>query len=71
MQNALDYMGLKPGQKISEIEIDKVFIGSCTNSRIEDLRAASEVLKGQKKSSEGKISHGCTWFWTCKKTSRK
>ena len=44
MQNALDYMNLKPGQKISDIEIDKVFIGSCTNSM--KIRAASEVLRG-------------------------
>ncbi len=56
MENALNYMNLKPGQKISDIEIDKVFIGSCTNSRIEDLRAASEVLKGQKKSEKVKLA---------------
>ncbi|WP_367898908.1 3-isopropylmalate dehydratase large subunit [Leptospira sp. WS58.C1] len=47
-QNALEYMGLKPGTPISEIRIDKVFIGSCTNSRIEDLRSAAEVAKGKK-----------------------
>lgn len=41
----LDYMGLKPGIAVSDIAIDKVFIGSCTNSRIEDLRAAAEVAK--------------------------
>jgi len=45
---ALEYMDLKPGTKISDIKIDKIFIGSCTNGRIEDLRAAAEVLKGKK-----------------------
>ncbi|HID81824.1 MAG TPA: 3-isopropylmalate dehydratase large subunit [Chromatiales bacterium] len=48
MQRALEYMGLNAGMPINEIQVDKVFIGSCTNSRIEDLRAAAEVVKGRK-----------------------
>ena len=44
---ALDYMGLTPGTKITDIELDRVFIGSCTNGRIEDLRAAAKVIEGK------------------------
>jgi len=46
---SLEYMGLKPGTKMTDIEVENVFIGSCTNSRIEDLRAAAAVLKGRKR----------------------
>ena len=48
MINALKYMGLQPGVAISDIPLDKVFIGSCTNSRIEDIRAAAKVVEGRK-----------------------
>jgi 3-isopropylmalate/(R)-2-methylmalate dehydratase large subunit len=48
MMRALDYMGLTPGMPLQKIKIDKVFIGSCTNSRIEDLRCAAEVIQGRK-----------------------
>jgi len=50
-ERAYHYMGLRPGQKITDIQLDRVFIGSCTNSRIEDLRAAAEVAKGRRVAS--------------------
>jgi 3-isopropylmalate/(R)-2-methylmalate dehydratase large subunit len=47
-RNALDYMALVPGQRLDGIQVENIFIGSCTNSRIEDLRAAAAVLKGRR-----------------------
>ncbi|KZX92548.1 isopropylmalate isomerase, partial [Alcanivorax sp. HI0013] len=54
MTRAYAYMGLKPGMLVTDIKVDRVFIGSCTNSRIEDLRAAAEVARGRKKSASVK-----------------
>lgn len=54
IEKALKYMDLKPNQRISDIAIDKVFIGSCTNSRIEDLREAAKIVKGKQKAANVK-----------------
>jgi 3-isopropylmalate/(R)-2-methylmalate dehydratase large subunit len=56
IEKALAYMGLKPNTAISDIRIDKVFIGSCTNSRIEDLRAAAAVVRGKFRASNVKLA---------------
>ena len=56
MRKALDYMGLEPGTPITGIAVDKVFIGSCTNSRIEDLRAAAAVARGRRVADNVKLA---------------
>ncbi|MFZ6799922.1 3-isopropylmalate dehydratase large subunit [Undibacterium sp. Di24W] len=56
IEKALVYMGLQPNMAISSIQIDKVFIGSCTNSRIEDLRAAAKVVAGKSRAANVKLA---------------
>jgi 3-isopropylmalate/(R)-2-methylmalate dehydratase large subunit len=58
LRDALDYMGIAPGKKLTGIAIDRIFIGSCTNARIEDLRAAAAVLAGRKSKVPGLVSPG-------------
>ena len=58
VERSLDYMGLEPNQNIKDIKIDKVFIGSCTNGRIEDLREVAKVVKGKKVSIDAMIVPG-------------
>jgi 3-isopropylmalate/(R)-2-methylmalate dehydratase large subunit len=58
VRDALDYVGLSPGTKLADIAIDRVFIGSCTNARIEDLRAAAAVLSGRIAKVPGLVSPG-------------
>jgi 3-isopropylmalate/(R)-2-methylmalate dehydratase large subunit len=58
LSDALDYMGIAPGKKLTDIAIDRVFIGSCTNGRIEDLRAAAAVLAGRTSKVPGLVSPG-------------
>ncbi|MDF2232377.1 3-isopropylmalate dehydratase large subunit [Albimonas sp. CAU 1670] len=57
-REAIDYMGLRPGQRLQEVTVDRVFIGSCTNARIEDLRAAAAVLAGRRAKVPGLVSPG-------------
>jgi len=56
VERALKYMGLEAGTKFTDIAIDKVFIGSCTNSRIEDMRAAAAIAKGKKVAASVKLA---------------
>jgi 3-isopropylmalate/(R)-2-methylmalate dehydratase large subunit len=56
MERALAYMGLQPGMPVTEVTLDKIFIGSCTNSRIEDLRTAADVLRGRHKAENIKLA---------------
>jgi 3-isopropylmalate/(R)-2-methylmalate dehydratase large subunit len=58
LREALDYMGLIPGTRLTNIAIDRIFIGSCTNARIEDLRAAAAVLAGRVSRVPGLVSAG-------------
>ena len=58
LRDALDYMAVAPGKKLTGIAIDRIFIGSCTNARIEDLRAAAAVLAGRKSKVPGLVSPG-------------
>jgi len=58
LRDALDYMGIAPGKKLTDIAIDRIFIGSCTNARIEDLRAAAAVLAGRRSRVPGLVSPG-------------
>jgi 3-isopropylmalate/(R)-2-methylmalate dehydratase large subunit len=58
VREALDYMGIAPGTKLTDIAVDRVFIGSCTNARIEDLRAAAAVLAGRVSKVPGLVSPG-------------
>lgn len=55
VQTALEYMGLTAGQKLQDVTVDTVFIGSCTNSRIEDLRRTAKMLEGKKKSDSVRV----------------
>jgi 3-isopropylmalate/(R)-2-methylmalate dehydratase large subunit len=56
MERALTYMGLQPNTLITDIKVDKIFIGSCTNSRIEDLRAAAAVVRGKRVAKNVKLA---------------
>ena len=57
MARSLEYMGLTPGTPLDDVQVDRVFIGSCTNGRIEDLRAAAEIARGRKVAAD-RVGHG-------------
>ena len=69
IRNALNYIHLKPNTSMTSVAIDKVFIGSCTNSRIEDLRSAAMVTKGKENCKKYKTCTCCSWIGPCKATS--
>jgi 3-isopropylmalate/(R)-2-methylmalate dehydratase large subunit len=64
LRETLDYMGIAPGKRLTEIAVDRVFIGSCTNARIEDLRAAAIVLAGRTSKVPGLVSAGSSLIKT-------
>ena len=69
-RQALEYMGLTPGTRMQDIMLDKIFIGSCTNARIEDLRAAAHVIEGKLIAKSLKRGYGCSWIWSRQATGR-
>ena len=62
LARALEYMGLEEGMALSDVAVDMVFIGSCTNARIEDMRAAAEIVQGRQKAQNVERVFGCTRF---------
>lgn len=62
-RRALEYMGLTPGQKMEDVSVDKVFVGSCTNGRIEDLREVANVVRGKKVADS--VKHAIVVPGTC------